>query len=363
MKSWNPQYRTLEHWRGIAALWVMMFHGFGTTYEKSLHPFVELLKSVAAPGWLGVHLFFVISGYCIAANVYRLFLSNGSPWTFIKNRAWRLLPTYWSAFLVTIVLNLVSSPFNQTSLWEIFPLSWQAWVGNLFLVQPYLDAPFYVVVYWSLVVELFFYLIVTFLLVVRNQFNQNLAIFICLTLGFISVLMVSSPKVAPLAHWSEFLCGILVFSALLAKSQGKVYRRNLSLSLLLIFGILSIWVNWKFHTSQIWFSALFGIILYLLYSVDSRISSLNQMHWLKFIGVMSYSLYLLHVPLQGRVINLGLRFIPIESLLILPLQILGWGVAIIASYFFYRLVEKPLNDWRHRQKKSTNLLHENSFNG
>ena len=56
MPSWNPQYKTLDHWRGVAALWVMIFHGFGTVYNKPLHPLVELVKSVAAPGWLGVHL-------------------------------------------------------------------------------------------------------------------------------------------------------------------------------------------------------------------------------------------------------------------------------------------------------------------
>ena len=359
---WNPQYKTLEHWRGIAALWVMLFHGFGTTYEKSLHPFVELFKSVAATGWLGVHLFFVISGYCIAANIYRLVLSNGSPWTFIKDRAWRLLPTYWAAFLVTIVLNLVSSPFNHTSLWECFPLSWQAWLGNLFLVQPYLDTPFYNVVYWSLVVELVFYLIATLLLVIWTQINQNIAIFIGLTLGVISVFIVPNSQLAPLTHWGEFVCGILVFSALLAKFQGKVYRHNLSLILIVILGSLSIWINFH-HPNQSWFSALFGIILYLLYYGDSRIASIKNLHWLKVIGAMSYSLYLLHVPLQGRVINLGLRFIPTESIIFLLLQILGWSVAIIGSYRFYQLVEKPLNDWRHRQKKSINLLHENSVNG
>jgi peptidoglycan/LPS O-acetylase OafA/YrhL len=62
-KIWNPQYKSLDHWRGIAILWVMIFHGFGTTYDKSLHPLAESLKAVAAPGWLGVHLFFVISGF------------------------------------------------------------------------------------------------------------------------------------------------------------------------------------------------------------------------------------------------------------------------------------------------------------
>ena len=89
-QSWNPEYRTLDHWRGVAALWVMIFHGFVTTYHLSLHPLTELLKLVAAPGWLGVHLFFVISGYCISGNVYKLILkNNGNAWIFIRNRAWR----------------------------------------------------------------------------------------------------------------------------------------------------------------------------------------------------------------------------------------------------------------------------------
>jgi peptidoglycan/LPS O-acetylase OafA/YrhL len=64
------------------------------------------------------------------------------------------------------------------------------------------------------------------------------------------------------------------------------------------------------------------------------------------MGLMSYSLYLMHVPLQGRVINLGSRFIPTHSLALLGLQILGWIVAISASYLFYRLVEQPLNQRR-----------------
>ncbi len=363
MKSWNPQYKTLDHWRGIAALWVMIFHGFGTTFDKSLHPLAELVKSIAAPGWLGVHLFFVISGYCIAATAYKLDLSKGSPWTFIKNRAWRLLPTYWLAFGVTLALNLVSAPFNQTSFWDNFPPSWQAWIGNLFLIQPYLDAPFYVVVYWSLVVELGFYLIVAFLLVIRNKVNPKISLFIGLALGFASVFIGYNSKLATLHYWCEFVCGVLLFSALLANHYNNIYRRNLSLGLILIFGILSTWVNWRFHSNQLWFSACFALILYFLYFVDFKVASIKALHWLQIVGLMSYSLYLLHIPFQGRVISLGSRIIADDSLMILPLHILGWLVAITASYLFYRLVEQPLNDWRHQQKKTLNLRHENSVNG
>jgi peptidoglycan/LPS O-acetylase OafA/YrhL len=362
-KIWNPQYKSLDHWRGIAILWVMIFHGFATTYDKSLHPVAELLKVVAAPGWLGVHIFFVISGYCIAANVYRLVLNNGSPWTFITNRAWRLLPVYWLAFLVTIVLNLVSSPFNRTSIGQNLPSSWQSWLGNLFLIQPYLNIPFYGVVYWTLFVEIGFYLIVTFLLIIQKHINLKLALFIGLSLGFASVFLAPSPRGMIFSYWCEFVCGVLVFSALLSKNQGNIYRHNLSLSLILILGVLSIWVNLNFFKTSLLFSSIFAIILYCLYSLDNKIDSIKEIRWLKFIGVISYSLYLLHVPFQGRVINLGGRFIQYESPMVLLLQMIGWSVAIFGSYLFYRLVEKPLNDWRHRQKQFINKRYENPVNG
>jgi peptidoglycan/LPS O-acetylase OafA/YrhL len=90
------------------------------------------------------------------------------------------------------------------------------------------------------------------------------------------------------------------------------------------------------------------MIIYFLYKLDKYIDSLDFMKWLKFIGIMSYSLYLLHVPFGGRVINLGSRFVPIESPMMLILQMLGWLVAISISFIFYQLVEKPLNDWRHQ---------------
>lgn len=349
MLSWNPQYRTLDHWRGIAALWVMIFHGFATIYNKPLNPLVELVKSVAAIGWLGVHLFFVISGYCIAANVYKLIFRNGSTWDFLKNRFWRLMPTYWIAFIVTIFINLVSSPFNKTNLLESFPLSLQSWLGNLFLLQPYFNVPFYVVVYWSLVIELGFYVITASLLAIRNGVNKNLALFIAISLGLVSVFIPADPRLSVFRNYSEFLCGSLVFVSLWANAQNRIYQRNSCLMLIIVLGCLGQYMNVEYgQQNQILFSSTFAIIIYFLYKLDKYINSLNFLKWLKFTGLMSYSLYLLHVPVEGRVINLGSRFISIESPIMLILQMLGWLVAIAVSFIFYQLVEKPLDDWRHQ---------------
>ncbi|MBD1844330.1 hypothetical protein H6F89_13200, partial [Cyanobacteria bacterium FACHB-63] len=46
--TWNPHYKSLDYWRGIAALWVMLFHGFGMVYDKQLHPAAEVIKAIAA---------------------------------------------------------------------------------------------------------------------------------------------------------------------------------------------------------------------------------------------------------------------------------------------------------------------------
>ncbi|MBF2009160.1 MAG: acyltransferase [Chlorogloeopsis fritschii C42_A2020_084] len=361
MKLWNPQYKSLDHWRGIAALWVMLFHGFGSTYDKALHPLVEILKSISSQGWLGVHLFFVISGYCIAANVYKLTAKKEGIWNFLQNRFWRLVPVYWAAFLLTLVLNVVASPFNQTELSDNFPSSWQSWIGNLLLIQPYLDVPYYVVVYWSLVVEIGFYLIVATLLLIRTQFNSKLALFVGLSLGSIAVFIPYHPKLGLLNYWAEFLCGALLFGALLAKAHARSYQQYSALCLIIIFGVLSGWLNYNnYNQNQLWFSSLFALTLYLIYFVDQKIASLRAIGWLQLVSLMSYSLYLLHVPLQGRVINLGLTFIPTNGLLVLPLQVLGWAVALGGSYLFYRCVEKPLNNWRRSQRLLIHSTHENS---
>jgi peptidoglycan/LPS O-acetylase OafA/YrhL len=351
IQVWNPQYKSLDHWRGIAVLWVLLFHGFGTTYKISLHPIVETIKAIAAPGWLGVHFFFVISGYCISASVYRLNQKQEGASVFLKQRFWRLVPTYWLALLFTVGLNLISMPFNKVPLDTVLPSSWQIWISNILLIQPYLGAASYVVVYWTLVVEIGFYLITAGLMVVCDQVGLKPALMLGLFLGIVSALLPPSFKViGAIGLWCEFLCGVLLFGALLAKAQNRVFQHRFMLLLIVLLGMLGVWVDQTLQTKDVWFSALFAIALYLLYPLDRKIASFKWLKWLQVAGLMSYSLYLLHVPIQGRIINLGSRFIHPESISFLLLQMLGWGAAIAASYWFYRTVEKPLNQWRYRQR-------------
>ncbi|HEY0098614.1 MAG TPA: hypothetical protein VGB76_06635, partial [Pyrinomonadaceae bacterium] len=66
--------------------------------------------------------------------------------------------------------------------------------------------------------------------------------------------------------------------------------------------------------------------------------------FLNFFGAISYSLYLLHVPLGGKVINLGARFEGSSLSKILTL-LAAFGLSVGAAYLFYRFVERPSQRW------------------
>ena len=344
-------YRSLDHWRGIAVLWVVLFHGFGTTYEASLHPIAEALKILAAPGYLGVHLFFVISGYCVSAFAYRAIELNRGGGYFIRQRLSRIMPTYWAALMVTTALNLLASAFNRTTFWQNLPNTWNEWIGNLFLIQPYLGTKFYLIVYWSLVVEVGFYLIMA-LFVALHLRSQRIAIAAAIIFSLASLATPSDPRLLAIWHWTEFVCGALAFLAIKASASSD-HRKEMTfilcILLLFAFGIL---LATNGRSNELWFSTAFALLLYFLRRMDDAISDARWLEPLALIGTISYSIYLVHLPFAGRVIGLASRVIAVDGIAFVAVQILYWLAAIGSGYFFYLIAEKKFESWRHGFSKA-----------
>jgi peptidoglycan/LPS O-acetylase OafA/YrhL len=345
------QYRTLNHWRGVAALWVVLFHGFGTTYDVTTHPITEILKPIAAPGWLGVHLFFVISGYCIAAATLRLATSGGTVREFVLSRLLRIMPTYWAAFVATLLLSLVALPFNNATLLSTLPDGWRGWTGNLLLIQPYVGTPYYVIVYWSLVVEAGFYIIVALLFTVSRR-SPTLAWALAATLTAASVLAPADPRFAVFKFWPEFVCGALVLLALHARLERRPTHEFAFVGVILLLGGCGAALSWAGAESQLWFGAVFALLLLAIQPLDAWLSSARHLRWLATVGTFSYCLYLIHIPFGGRVLGLGRRFVPDTSLLFVALQVGYWTASIGAALVLYRLAESRFEIQRRRFQPS-----------
>ncbi|QNM95894.1 acyltransferase family protein [Chitinimonas koreensis] len=135
----------LDTLRALAIAWVMLFHaqiaGLGTP-----------ALAVSRMGWMGVDLFFVLSGYLIASQWFAQ-SGDGSPplLDFYRRRAWRVLPAY----AVVLALYFVLPGLRETP--QIQP-AWQflTFTENLFI--DYYDAKAFSHV-WSLCVEEWFYLL------------------------------------------------------------------------------------------------------------------------------------------------------------------------------------------------------------
>lgn len=134
----------LDALRGIAALSVFFYHA-SIYYKESIY------FSFFRFGLTGVDLFFIISGFVIFSSV-----QNKSRLQFIKSRFLRLYPSYW--FAVTLTFILIILKFYEKGMINQIPI--KDYLINLSMIQEFfgiknLDGP-----YWTLYIELFFYLII-----------------------------------------------------------------------------------------------------------------------------------------------------------------------------------------------------------
>lgn len=143
----NSHLATLDLLRVIAALAVVAFHYVfrGATGENAAAGMSEIGPSIAIYGYLGVNLFFLISGFVIAWS------AEGRNWTdFAIARVARLYPGFVICMSLTfIVLLLAADPR--------FPVSLGQYGANLPMFSPALKQPFMDGVYWSIVLEVVFY--------------------------------------------------------------------------------------------------------------------------------------------------------------------------------------------------------------
>ena len=328
----------LEGLRAIAVLAVLIFHVDG-----------NLLPG----GFLGVDLFFVISGYVVS----KVLISGGVKgqlWDFYLGRFHRLIPASAVTILATIVLfevfanQLTNNDFYISALSSIFSfaninfyLSSGYWSDEL-SVNPFLH-------FWSLSVEEQFYLIwpaILYVVAIRRPRYALKALIALLLLSIALLYMIDTT--GPSASFYLMPSRIFQFSAgalafYLSGVKGHIYLRESSfivgiLSFLALVCLVSgdsgsILINMITPTIAS-FLILFGL------QTKSSIFSLSSFPF-RYIGRLSYSLYLVHWPI---IILLKINY---GSTLIIQ------GLAIVLSFFSaYLLHEKIEKKYRLHKIKA-----------
>lgn len=346
----RPHYPALDGLRGIAILLVVLFHNFG---------FVEYFTF----GWLGVDLFFVLSGFLIT-NI--LLNSLSQPYylkNFYKRRILRIFPLYYLVLVIALWILPWTVPVgetfhfyrdNQVWLWT-FTQNW------LYATKDIGDSNILFHL-WSLAAEEQFYLIwPLIILLVRNYKWLTGLCFI-----FLGCMIFARIRI-----WHEHLPGFNYFSlytftrmdglfigsalALVRKIGPDLISRHTALIISGIAGInfLFFFINRAKEFSYPYFpivgystvAVVFAVIVNEAVSDSTKqVVRILRIPVLRFFGKISYGFYLIHWPLHrllapllhNRLANLtGYA----NSSLLLITSLLTTGLAVALSVLSYRYFE------------------------
>jgi len=347
-KHYRPD---IDGLRAIAVLAVLLFHAD--------FPF-------ASGGYIGVDIFFVISGFLITRNI--LFSIENKTFSFKEfylRRAQRLLPALFFTLLVVFILGLfMFSPIHLERLGQSLLYTTLS-VSNFFFwgetgyfndaaeFKPLLHT-------WSLGIEEQFYLLWPMLLVGLSLFQKQFIIVLFLLISGVCSLYYSQQLLADQQAASFFLLPFRVFEfsigALciwLIKAQPK---NTLMLELLLMLGLgLIVWsmVTYTEILPFPGYSALvpcIGAALIIVAGQAPITGTLLRNKLMVGIGLISYSVYLIHWPLL--VFYKYWTFIPTPTWKINVLLV----TSIVIGYFMWRFIETPFRHKNEKNKQPLNIL-------
>jgi peptidoglycan/LPS O-acetylase OafA/YrhL len=331
MKSVKNIDSRIQILRGVSVIAVVLFH---------------LIPQNFPIGFLGVDVFFVISGF-LMAKLYGNIRTREEIAEFLKKRMWRLLPAYYSMLALTYIYSVFVllphelATLNQHIRWSLF-LSpnvgyWtdsQYWGSWQF--RPILN-------FWSLGVEIHFYLLFPLILKFVNR-SRLLAVLAVLNLiAYITVSTISEKSsffLMPLRFW-EFAFGILAYRISAKILSGRINSLR-SLTIWTSLALIFVLENSNPSVSVVLAATSTAAFLSKAYSYSPSPGLLKP---LEVIGDYSYSIYLLHYP-----ILIFLFYVPFESSSDLntpsaPGRILLYFLLLFpASMFLRQIIEiKSLN--------------------
>ncbi|HEX4878049.1 MAG TPA: acyltransferase [Chitinophagaceae bacterium] len=347
----RTHYPALDGLRGVAILLVVLYHNFGFVRQSYF-------------GWLGVDLFFVLSGFLITSILINEVDHPGFLKKFYIRRVLRIFPLYYLV-LILFLLVFPSLGFLKADLDYFVNNQWWFWTylqNWLFSFQLTEDAKI-LTHFWSLAVEEQFYLIWPFIILAIKSPKK----LFFLMLGILFIVIISRSviwlyKIENLNYTTLYtftrIDGICIGSmlALLMKFRPRLIIKNLTCIVLILaaMNFLFYFVNQQNKNGYPYFAfvgyttfcAMFGLLIHEIV-ISAKTSLLNRIlsfGLLRFFGKISYGFYIFHWPIYmmsftSFFIFIKENFIISESSIRIVAALLSTFLAFIISVLSYYLFE------------------------
>lgn len=357
----------LDGLRGLAALYVVLYHASHWTTGTYSKPFV-IVQKVLAYGHFAVAVFIILSGYCLMLPVARSKDGKlrGGFRDYIWRRARRLLPPYYASLLFSIAVIILVPGLNQLqcNYWDgaLPAFGTGTILSHLLLIHNLLDSWNWKIdpPLWSVATEwqiYFFFPLV--LLPLWRRFGLVAAVVTGLLLGYLPHFLLPFPyNIEPAAPWYLGLFALGMAGAVInfsSDSQATRIRMSVPWSfvatLLILTSVFLGTIRAHWWWDHLWFSdTMVGLstVSLLIYCTERGrgdilppVVAVLESRWPILLGTMSYSLYLFHAPLLALIYTLLKPIHLLPTIEMVTFLLVGIPLVIGCAYVFHRLFERP----------------------
>lgn len=296
--------KQIDFLRGVAILLVLFSH----------HNIIPILFKA---GWMGVDLFFVLSGFLVSGLLFIEFKNNNKidPKLFLIRRGFKIYPSFFVLLIISFLIDFFTNTLDTKQLLR--------YLCEISFTQNYTSAVWGQT--WSLAVEEHFYFFLIITLVFYIKFKKSISLkdislfcfiifIICFILRFITHYIHPEYSVR-IHHFPTHLrLDSMLFGVFLA-AQYHLARDKFDsfftkyLNVLIVFTIILLSVPFIFSVKSYFVSTIGFSLLYLGFGILSSIFIINKKTFLIFnnfisksifnliswIGIYSYTIYLFHM--------------------------------------------------------------------
>ncbi|MGD8172501.1 acyltransferase family protein [Vibrio sp. TRT 21S02] len=347
----NLHIKEIDSIRGFAVLGVLLFHAG---------------ISLFSGGYAGVDVFFVLSGFLVSESIIRV-MNNGKFCfvDFYLRRFKRIYPAaITTLFLALIFGQMIQLPDElielKNSAFSFFTLSTEYWASdsiNYFGIAVEFKP---LIHYWSLAIELKYYLITPLFLFIGYRccsskqlffISIGFLLFICIQVFYVTSIHPSDYYFSFFARSWQFFLGVCI--CLYINAFKFDWVKVLGNRIFLVLGYLIILFSYLFFDSESNFPGLLSLVpclgacILILNAKANKDRRLGMfMTLLSWLGVISFSLYLLHQPIFAYYKLLLGKSINVDGILISILA------SVIISAFLYYFVERRFNSYSISSKST-----------
>jgi peptidoglycan/LPS O-acetylase OafA/YrhL len=362
MQNAQNRIRYLDGLRGVAILLVIFSHYWGSQWMTGLavNETVASMR-IVRQGWVGVQLFFLISGFVILMTIERC---NG-PKQFIYKRWLRLFPAMAIATALTVGFNYTVQPienFHSTPWYDAIP-------GLIFVSPSLLRVILQIDIdslhrsFWTLYVEVGFYIAfglayfylgwkraTTFLIVAAGVILAALPVLKYLGVSGIGLRLVEPFEWLGIKFYLWFASGIFF-------AKAKTENSDRLFALACVTGLAAALLVSPFPiplTGDDRYAMIAALILFAVAQRSSQVQRVLEWRPLLLVGAVSYPLYLIHETIGFGLIVLTKRAIPQISNEMVPFPTLALmiGVAYWMTYQAEPKLRALIERWVHKRAKT-----------